>query len=312
MSFSTLSPLLPVLAFIAIGFFVARRGWLGAAGIRELSTLVFLVLTPALLFRTMSRVHLDGLNYYPVASYFSAVALLFAAVLWRRGWNRKAGVLAIASTFSNTVMVGIPLITLTYGPEGQLMLFTLVSVHSLILLTAGTIVLEAMSAPPAFGLRSRILTLARIISGGIFHPVPLPILAGLLFSFSGLRLPAPIDNTLELLGAAMSPLALILVGASVCRSQVALHFGSALSVVATKNLIHPIAVAVSALLFGVKGVALAVMVTTAALPIGANAYLFAQRYGVEEELLTSSVAGSTLAAFLTLPLALLASSYLGR
>ena len=49
----------------------------------------------------------------------------------------------------------------------------------------------------------------------------------------------------------------------------------------------------------------AVMITTAALPVGANAFLFAQRYAVDEDLTTASMAVSTLLALFTLPLVML-------
>ena len=58
-------------------------------------------------------------------------------------------------------------------------------------------------------------------------------------------------------------------------------------------------------LLGLEGVPLAVMVVTAGLPIGANVYLFSQRYGVAEELITASVAVTTVMGLITLPLAML-------
>ena len=50
------SSLFPVILLVAVGFAAGRRGWLGAATAKELGNLVFLVLTPPLLFRTMSKV----------------------------------------------------------------------------------------------------------------------------------------------------------------------------------------------------------------------------------------------------------------
>lgn len=43
-----------------------------------------------------------------------------------------------------------------------------------------------------------------------------------------------------------------------------------------------------------------VMVVTAALPIGANVFLFSQRYQVAQELVTASVAMSSMLAMVTL------------
>ena len=75
------SALLPVVLLIAIGFVAGRVGWIRAQATKDLSNLVFMVLTPALLFRTMTTVHVQELNFKPVAMYFVAAALLFGLML---------------------------------------------------------------------------------------------------------------------------------------------------------------------------------------------------------------------------------------
>jgi predicted permease len=78
------------------------------------------------------------------------------------------------------------------------------------------------------------------------------------------------------------------------------HWRGALALSGVKNLLHPILVWGLCRLMGVQGLAMTVMVVTAALPIGANVFLFSQRYGVAQELVTASVAMSSLLALLTL------------
>ena len=65
-----LSSLLPVVILIAIGFVACRAGWMRAEATKDLAALVFMVLTPALLFRTMSTVHVEQLDFKPVVAYF--------------------------------------------------------------------------------------------------------------------------------------------------------------------------------------------------------------------------------------------------
>jgi malonate transporter len=101
-----LSSLLPVVLLAAIGFIAGRAGWIRAEATRDLSNLVFMVLTPALLFRTMSTVHVEQLDFKPVAMYFVAAVLLFAAMLVWQGMTRRATVLALTASFSNTLMIG--------------------------------------------------------------------------------------------------------------------------------------------------------------------------------------------------------------
>ena len=275
-----------------------------------MSNLVFLVLTPALLFRAMSSVHIEQLNFKPVALYFVAIGILYVAVFTAQGHNTRAAVLGLAATFSNTVMIGIPLIGLAYGQAALVMLLTLISVHALILLTAATIVLEVMearqlSAAQATGdapARQVWRTVLTAVKNGIIHPVPLPIILGLLFAQTGLVIPDVVDRPLHLLGNAFGPVALLLVGATLTQVRVGPHLRAALGISLLKNLMLPALVASVCWLSGLRGLSLSVMIVAASLPMGANVFLFAQRYQVAQELVTASMAVSTVLGLATITL----------
>jgi malonate transporter len=141
-----LSSLLPVVLLIAIGVIAGKARLIRGEAVRDLSNLVFLVLTQALLFRTMSTVHLEQLEFRSVALYYAVAAALFIALLLVQGLNSRSAVLALAAIFSNTLMIGVPLIGLAYGEAGLVVLFTLISMHALVLLTFATVVLELLVA----------------------------------------------------------------------------------------------------------------------------------------------------------------------
>jgi malonate transporter len=307
-----LSALIPVVLLVAIGFMAGRVRWIGAEGAKDLSNLVFLVLTPALMFRTMSAVQVQQIDPRPLAAYFAAALLLFIATLLLQGFNRRAAVLALAATFSNTVMIGTALIQLAYGSAGLVILLTLVSLHALVLLTAGTVVLELAVAREAAagtgGQRHPLRTVALAVRNAVIHPVPLPILAGLLFAQTGWTVPEVVDRPLQWLGQAFGPMALLLVGVTLAGSGVGAQLRGAFGLALAKNLLLPLLVAVLGSLFGLTGLPLLVMVmvmvmvVTAALPMGANVFLFSQRYEVAQEQVTAGVFVSNALALLTLPL----------
>lgn len=310
------SSLLPVVFLIAIGVIASRADFIRAEATKDLSNLVFMVLTPALLFRTMSAVHVDQLNFKPVAMYFVAAGLLFAAIMVWQGLTRRAAVLALAATFSNTVMIGIPLVGLAYGQPGLVTLFTLISVHALILLTLATIVLELVAAREdrlaGRGRKRHIaVTVLSAIKGGIVHPVPLPIIVGLLFAQTGWVMPAVVDRPLQLLGNAMGPVSLVLVGAMLSDVRIGTHLKAAVGLSLLKNLALPALMALLGWGLGMSGLHLTVMIVTAALPMGANVFLFAQRYEVAQELVTASMAVSTTLGLLTISLVMSLISWLG-
>ena len=302
--------LVPVILFIAMGFFVGRWGWIRAASVKDLSNLVFMVLAPALLFRTMSTVHVQNLDFGPIAIYFAAAALVFSATLAVYGFSSLAAARALAHTFSNNVMIGVPLVGLAFGQQGLVTLFTLISVHSLILLTSATVVFELAVAREHRGRAGHApvplwRTVLQAVRNGIVHPVPLPIIVGLLFAQTGLVLPQVVDKPLQLLGQALGPLALLLVGVTLAFSTVGTHFKAALRISVVKNLALPLVMAALGWAAGLSGLPLAVMIVAASLPVGANVFLFAQRYEVAQDEVTASVAVSTALGLLTVPVVLL-------
>jgi malonate transporter len=307
-----IASLTPVFLLVALGYLAGHRQWVRDEAVKDLSNLVFLLLIPAMLFRTMSAVRFDELDLRPVGAYFLAALLLFGAFIAWRGFSRQSVVLALTGVFSNMVMIGIILVELAYGKEGVVTLLTLVSVHALILLTVATVALELAVArerrAQGHAQPHLLATTWSAFKSAVIHPVPLPIVCGLLFAQTGLVIPEVVDRPLQLLGSAFGPIALVLVGVTLARTPLRGHLGPALWATLSKNLILPLLVGLSAWAFGIEGLTLTVMVVAAALPVGANVFLFAQRYEVAQETTTASMGLSTVLALITLSLVMLVMS----
>ena len=300
-----ISSLLPVVLLISIGFMAGRMKLIRGEAVRDLSNLVFLVLVQALLFRSMATAHLERLDLRSVALYYLVAGAMFFALLLIQGLNSRSAVVALSAIFSNNLMIGVPLVQLAYGQAGLLHLFTLISMHALVLLTLATVVIELLVArEQAAGTRQAqgpiLATVARAVKNAILHPVPLPIIAGFLYSLTGLGLHPVVERPLKLLGDAFGPVALVLVGVTLAQTAIGSHLRSAVGISLLKCVVHPILMALAGWAFGLSGLPLAVMVVAAALPVGANVFLFSQRYHKAEELVTASVAVSTAMAVVTI------------
>ena len=158
----------------------------------------------------------------------------------------------------------------------------------------------ARARPDARGLRA---TLQNTVRNTVIHPVVLPVLAGLGWNATGLRLPGVLDEVLQMLGTAVVPLCLTLIGMSLAYYGWPKTWRRVLSLVMCKLLLMPALV----LLFGhwglgLSGLPLAVIVMAAALPTGSNALIFAQRYRTQEAETTGAIVASTLLFVLTAPL----------
>ena len=302
-----LSSLLPVVLLIGIGFVAGRMKLIRGEAVRDLSNLVFLVLVQALLFRTMATSHLERLDLKSVVLYYVVAGAMFFALLLIQGLNSRSAVVALAAIFSNTLMIGVPLVQLAYGQAGLVHLFTLISMHALVLLTLATVVIELLVAreqsQQSRGQQPRrhiAATVARAVKNAILHPVPLPIIAGFLYSLTGIGLHPVVERPLKLLGDAFGPVALVLVGVTLAQTAIGRHLKGALGISMLKTIVHPILMAAAGWALGLRGLPLTVMVVAAALPVGANVFLFSQRYHKAEDLVTASVAVSTAMGLVTI------------
>jgi hypothetical protein len=125
---------------------------------------------------------------------------------------------------------------------------------------------------------------------------------GLIYAQTGWGLHPVIDKPLQLLGAAFGPVALVLVGITLSQTPIGQNLIGALKLSVVKTFVHPVLMAAAGYAMGMRGLHLTVMVVAAALPIGANVFLFSQRYQKEEEVVTSAVAISTIFAMLSVTL----------
>ena len=320
-----ISSLVPVVLLIAMGCALGRWQWVSPGGAQELSRLAFSVFGPALLFRTMCHVDSATLVLQPLAVYLLSAMGLYWAMWWCWGRNLAAAMWAMATMFSNTVALGIPLVGYVYGPPGLVVLFTLISVHSLVLVTMITVHLEwhrAQTHIPQSGVAASAAlwpTLILALRQSIFHPVPLPILLGLAFSQTGLIIPEALDRPLQWLGAAFGPMALLLVGinlAQVWRASASANdkpqpWRKPIELTVLKNMVFPLCVGLVGWAVGLQGVPWAVMVLAAALPVGANVFLVSQRYALEREAITLGMSISTVAGMLSLPVVMVLLQHWG-
>jgi predicted permease len=303
--------LLSVLVTAAIGYVAGRMKWLslgapGADVARVLSNTAFYVFIPALLFRTTARLDFATMPWRIVAAYFVPVV---AVMLLVYGWQKLQGsaavapatptVRAISVAFGNSVQLGIPVAAALFGEAGLQLHIALISLHALILLTLLTVLVEldlARAAGRAGATASLRATLASTVRNTLIHPVVLPVLAGLAWHLAAMPLPALIDQILVTLGSAVIPLCLVLMGVSLAQYGIKGHVRGATAVTVGKLVVLPAVVLVVAHWgFGLSDLPLAVLVMMAALPVGSNALLFAQRYATLEAEATAATVASTVA-----------------
>jgi malonate transporter and related proteins len=314
--------LVAIFAVVALGWIAGRMRWLGSGDVaRVLSNAAFFLFIPALLFRTTARIDLAAMSWSTLAAFFAPV-LAFMGLIYLWGRRRAAAdgtaapaVRALSATFGNTVQLGIPLATALFGEAGLSVHLAIVSLHALTLLTVCTALVELdLARAEALSLgtaHSIVATLLVTVRNTVIHPVVLPVLAGLAYNLAGLSIPGLADETLQLLALAVVPLCLVVIGISLEHYGVRGALGGAIWLTLAKLFVMPALVLVMGRwVVGLDGVPLAVIVVCAALPVGSNPLLFAQRYRTLEGETTTAVVLSTFGFVLAAPLWLLVLSSL--
>lgn len=293
----------PVFALAALGFAAGRLRILPEAGVKGLVDFVFTFAIPALLLRTTARMDLpeDIPWSYLVAFYGGAlttwtVGLASARWVFHRRADESA-IFGMAAGYSNTVLMGIPIVLTAFGPDATVPLFLIIATHSTLLLPLTLAVLH-WGRERGVSSRAQGMEVAKAVA---LNPIVLGLVAGLAMNLLGVAFPSPVDRTLELLGAAAVPCALFAMGAAVSGYSLRGEMGPAVLLAALKVFGHPLLVwIVGGMVLGVGGLWLSVAVTVASMPTGVNAYLFGARYDAAAEVAGRAVLLSTIVSVVTI------------
>ncbi len=292
----------PVFAIAIIGYLLALKGVFSARDISSISRFVFIVAIPALLFNSLAKLELPtDLNWQFLLSYYLALFVVFGLGMWlgRKQFFlliQEQGIFGMGSSYSNLLLVGLPIISSGLGEGAVLPLFMLVSIHSAIQFFMVSIIAERGidngRSPSALALQT-IKNLAR-------DPIIIGLVLGLIFNLFSIPIPTAIDTTIVIISRAALPSALIVLGASLGTYKIAGHLGEVLTLVSLKMFVQPLLVWVLAfVVFDLVPLWGAVAVMAAGMPIGINAYMMSQKYQVCMESVATAVLLSTILAIIT-------------
>lgn len=293
---------IPFFAVIALGYLAGRTKFFDEAATAHLTKFVFYFALSAMLFQFSSSLSIsDVLNWSFLLAYFAATLTVYLAStlisLWRRRPIEQAAIEAQCAVIGNVGFLGIPMLALLMGPAsiGPIMMVLAVD-----LIIFGSLVVIIITGSRDGRMSPAIL--GTIGLGLLKNPMIVSICAGFAWSASGLQPPDPVQEFLQLLGAAATPGALFAIGASLA-SKSAERMETAALLTGLKLFAHPAAVAIAAyLIFSVEPYAAGVMIACAALPTAGNVFMIAQHYGVAPQRVSATILISTVLSIVTVSL----------
>ena len=295
--------IIPVFGLAALGYVLVRGNVFDDRVVDGLSSFVFTLALPVMLFQTMAENRLpETIEWAFVLAYYVATFLVFVAAtrIARRGYGRGLdgqAMIALAASYSNAILLGLPLILAAFGEVAALPYFLLIAFHSSLLFTVTTVLAEAGRSR---GTRWQSVA-GSIVRGVATNPIIIGLTAGVAFNLLDLTIPGMVRAVTDKLAQTALPCAVFAMGASLARCRIVGSLGEAGLVMGLKLVIHPLLVWVLAVhVFAVSDLWAAVAVVLAAMPTGINAYLFAERYRTATATVATTVVASTLLSIGTL------------
>jgi len=301
---SVLSAVLPIFALILAGWLARRTGALGPHATGEINRFVVYLALPALLFDIVAGARPQDL-WQPafVASFgLGAAAVFVLAVVLRQGRPRHfadATIDGLNAAYSNAGFIGIPLALAVLGRDALVpaLIATIMTVCVLfaVAIVCVEIGLQAERHPARM--------LAKVARQLLRNPLLVAPALGALVLFSGLRVPAPAESFLKLLGGAASPCALVALGLFLAERRPGpdRSAGAATMLVALKLVAQPVVTwGLATQVFGLAAPLVKTAVLLAALPTGTGPFMVAQFYRREAGLTSAVILASTVLSLATI------------
>lgn len=298
--------ILPVFVIIGFGYLASWRSYLSEPAIDGLMQFAQNFAVPVLLFVSIARLDLVK-NFDPLlwlAFYSGAFASYFigwwVAVKILERSPEDAVAIGFTCLFSNTLLLGLPIMERAYGNEAISGNLAIIALHSPLLYTFGITVMEFTRAR---GQRLSVRRVAfRALSGVLRTPLVIGIGCGLVMNLlmqNGVTLPEGVWVAADMMASAALPAALFGIGGVLHRyrpegDSIAIFICCLCSLV-----VHPVITYGLGILFNLPLAAQRSAVITAAMAPGINAYLFASIYGAARRVAASTVLIATALSMLT-------------
>jgi len=291
--------IVPVFLIIVLGVAIRRYGWLPDAFFDSIEKFSYNIAFPALLFAGTARLHFDGgqvgeLALATLLPTFAIVALTVGGLLCARRLPDAARSSVVQGAMRPNTYFGLAVAALYFDAEAAALMMLALALCLPVVNVLSIVALSWWSGSAT--------DFARIGKTLASNPIILSTLAGVLVSLSGVALPLPLMNTLDILGKAALCLGLVCVGGGLVFSRHELRPLTLGLTSAVKLVAMPLVAAKVCLLFAVATPVAMAATFYCALPTAPNAYIMAKQLGGDARLMASLITVQTVLAALTVPL----------
>lgn len=276
-----LTTVLPVFGMIVLGYVFTRARIFDAAAGRGITLFVFNVAIPALLFKTVATMGPQQSAPWELwIAFFGGLAVTWCAAAIASRFVTSLDVsggaaASMASGFGNLALLGTPLALAHFGQQVAIPLGMILSIHAPVLWFTAMLHRALFQGGGSFSVGRTARDLFRNLAT---NAIVLGLLAGTLWRFTGLGLHPIAGSMLEMLADASVPTALFALGVSLAGYSLKGSWTGMFAIIGLKMLLMPLLVfSLVHYVVTIPPLWAQVAVLFAAMPTGANAFVFAQR-----------------------------------
>ena len=291
---AVISQLAALFLMILAGYISARADLISPQFRQKLSSLALNTAAPCIILSSVLESEsgsADMAAAVGVGVFFFALMIALAALRVRvcRVPRAQRGLDQLMLVFTNVGFMGIPVVQSIYGPTGVALLSMFILIFNLCFFSYGVLLISG-----GLSLNPRALLNTCIVAA----------LLALLFGLTGWHLPAPVETALSAIGAMNTPLAMMIIGASIAHSDLRAAFSSPrLYLVSLLRMaVMPLCILGIVAVLPIPRMLAGICVALAAMPVAGNCAMISDLYTPEDMTASQAVMLTTLLSAVTLPL----------
>ena len=300
----SLNVTVPIFLVILLGYFIRRIGVVSDSFIDVANKYVFQIALPVMLFKdiamtdTLSHVKVSFVMFCTLTTVVMFMLVWFASILFIKD-KSLVGAFAQASSRGSAAILGVAFVENICGNAGMAPLMIVAAVPFFNILSVIILIFSAELAEGEGGVDKH-AAVKKSLKGIATNPIILSILAGILFSLTGLDMPAIPARTINYVAQTATPLALIAIGGGFKAKEAMTRLKPAVVASIVKLVVLPGVFLPVAALFGFDKSEMAAILVMLAAPTTISCYIMAKNMKNDSVLTSNVILITTIVSSLTL------------
>ncbi|WP_298836616.1 AEC family transporter [Clostridium sp.] len=284
---------------MAVGFYAKKRKFLNSVVDKGLSELLLNITLPFMIITSFNIKYQAAMGSNArkifIYSFLIHISLIFISrIFFSKFPINKQQVFRFITIFSNVGFMGYPVLESIYGGIGVFYAAIFNIAFNILVWTVGVMLFTGEKD-------------FKSMRKALINPALIAVFIGLILFVFSIKLSAPIENSLKLVGATTTPISMIIVGSMLAEMRLKDAF-SDLSVyyaAVIRLLIVPMIVYIVLKIFKVDELLLTICVILQAMPAAVMAPIIAEKYGGDRLLASQCVFITTIVSGITIPIIIL-------